>query len=112
MINSVQSETDSAVHNMQTSNEWANNTLGMANHLGTALAEITGLIGHINEQNLNIASAAEEQAMVAREVDKNLVAIRDLSFQTSAGANQTNASSQELARLAENLSNLLQKFRL
>ena len=112
MINSVQSETDSAVHNMQTSNEWANNTLGMANHLGSALAEITGLIGHINEQNLNIASAAEEQAMVAREVDKNLVAIRDLSFQTSAGANQTNASSQELARLAENLSNLLQKFRL
>ncbi|QQD20775.1 HAMP domain-containing protein [Oceanospirillaceae bacterium ASx5O] len=112
MINSVQSETDSAVHNMQTSNEWANNTLGMANHLGSALAEITVLIGQINEQNLNIASAAEEQAMVAREVDKNLVAIRDLSFQTSAGANQTNASSQELARLAENLSNLLQKFRL
>ena len=112
MINSVQSETDSAVNNMQTSNEWANNTLGMANDLGGALAEITGLIGQINEQNLNIASAAEEQAMVAREVDKNLVAIRDLSFQTSAGANQTNASSQELARLAENLSNLLQKFRL
>ena len=112
MINSVQSETDSAVNNMQTSNEWANNTLGMANDLGGALAEITGLIGQINEQNLNIASAAEEQAMVAREVDKNLVAIRDLSFQTSAGANQTNASSQELARLAENLSSLLQKFRL
>lgn len=84
----------------------------MANEAGTSLGEITGLISTINEQNLNIASAAEEQAMVAREVDKNLVAIRDLSFQTSAGANQTNASSQELARLAEQLNALLLKFRL
>src|SRR5690554_7291655 len=74
--------------------------------LGEALAEIINLISGINEQNLNIASAAEEQAMVAREVDKNLVSIRDLSFQTSSGADETQASSQELARLAENLNDL------
>ncbi len=112
MIQTVQTATDGAVVNMENSNRWAMSTLKMANEAGTALSEITGLIGHINEQNLNIASAAEEQAMVAREVDKNLVAIRDLSFQTSAGANQTNASSQELARLAEQLNSLLLKFRL
>lgn len=112
MIQTVQTATDGAVVNMENSNRWAMNTLKMANEAGTSLGEITGLISNINEQNLNIASAAEEQAMVAREVDKNLVAIRDLSFQTSAGANQTNASSQELARLAEQLNSLLLKFRL
>lgn len=57
-------------------------------------------------------SQAVEQAMVAREVDRNLVTLRDLSFQTSAGANQTSASSQELANLAERLSNMLHQFRL
>lgn len=112
MINAVQTATGSAVTNMETSNKWAASTLTMANELGESLSEITNLIGQINEQNLNIASAAEEQAMVAREVDQNLVAIRDLSFQTSAGANQTNTSSQELARLAEVLSDLMKKFRL
>lgn len=66
----------------------------------------------INQQNLSIASAAEEQAMVAQEVDRSLVAIHDLSAQTSSGADETQVSSQELARLAEGLNALLQQFRL
>lgn len=112
MIGNVQGKTDTAVTSMGTSNEWAKSTTGMAQELSTALFEITSLIQEISEQNLNIASAAEEQAMVAREVDKNLVAIRDLSYQTSSGANETNASSQELARLAEQMSELLKQFKL
>jgi methyl-accepting chemotaxis protein len=43
-------------------------------------------------------------------VDGNLVNIRDLSVQTSAGANQTSASSQELARLAGELNTLVTRF--
>ncbi|CAM5551157.1 hypothetical protein SSTU70S_07096 [Stutzerimonas stutzeri] len=63
-------------------------------------------------RNLVIASASEEQAQVAREVDRNLVNIRDLSLQTSAGANQTSAASQELARLAVDLNGLVTRFRV
>lgn len=112
MIHDVQSNTEAAVDNMKKSTEFASTTMNTSNELGVSLREVVGLIGQINEQNLNIASAAEEQAMVAREVDQNLVSIRDLSFQTSAGANQTNASSQELARLAERLNGLVIQFRL
>ncbi len=57
-----------------------------------------------------IASASEEQAQVAREVDRNLVNIRDLSMQSAAGANQTSAASQELARLAVELNGLVARF--
>ena len=46
-----------------------------------------------NEKNLLIATASEEQAQVARAVDYNLVSIRDLSIQTSAGTNQTATAS-------------------
>ena len=49
---------------------------------------------------------------MAREVDRNLVNIRDLSLQTSAGANQTSAASQELARLAVDLNGLVTRFRV
>jgi len=59
---------------------------------------------------LAIASAAEQQALVAREVDENLVTIRDLSTQTAAGATQTSAASQELSRLAVDLNALVTRF--
>ncbi|MNF11588.1 Methyl-accepting chemotaxis protein (MCP) signaling domain protein [compost metagenome] len=57
-----------------------------------------------------IASASEQQAQVAREVDRNLTNIRDLALQTSAGANQTNAASQALSQLAIELNGLVGRF--
>ena len=59
-----------------------------------------------------IASAAEEQAKVAREVDKNIVNISDLASQSAAGAQQTSASAHELSRLAVELNNLLTRFKV
>lgn len=112
MIQTVQAETNTAVQNMSSSNERAATTLAIANDAGVSFSEITLLISQINDQNLTIASAAEEQATVAREVDKNLLFIRDLAIQTAAGANQTNASSNELAGLAEQLNALVLKFKL
>ena len=69
-------------------------------------------ISQINEMNLVIASAAEEQAQVAREVDRNLVAIRDIAEQSADGASQTSSASDELARLATDLNGMVQRFRL
>mgnify|MGYP000019235260 CR=1 FL=1 len=77
-----------------------------------ALEVIAEAIAAINQRNLVIASASEEQAQVAREVDRNLVNIRDLSLQTSAGANQTSASAQELSRLAVDLNGMVAQFKV
>ncbi|QGZ30842.1 methyl-accepting chemotaxis protein [Stutzerimonas stutzeri] len=111
MIGDVHQGTDKAVQAMQASNERARTTLDVARTAGEALDDITRAISQISERNLVIASASEEQAQVAREVDRNLVNIRDLSLQTSAGANQTSAASQELARLAISLNELVARFR-
>ena len=112
MIGGIQSGTDRAVNAMQSSNGRARSTLEVAQAAGVALEQITQAISSINERNLVIASASEEQAQVAREVDRNLVNIRDLSLQTSAGANQTSAASQELSRLAVDLNNLVARFKV
>lgn len=112
MISTVHQGTDKAVHAMRSSNERARSTLEVARSAGEALDAIAVSISQISERNLVIASASEEQAQVAREVDQNLVNIRDLSLQTSAGANQTSAASQELASLAINLNELVARFRL
>lgn len=99
MIGGIQQGTDSAVSSMQQSNSRARSTLELAKSAGSALEEIASAFTLINERNLVIASASEEQAAVAREVDRNLMNIRDLAMQTSAGANQTSAASQELSKL-------------
>ncbi|WRV92123.1 methyl-accepting chemotaxis protein [Pseudomonas protegens] len=112
MIGSIQSGTEHAVDSMRNSTERAESTLSIARGAGQSLDTINSAISEINERNLVIASAAEEQAQVAREVDRNLVNIRDLSVQSTTGANQTQAASSELSRLAVDLSNLVTRFKL
>lgn len=112
MITAVSSETKQTVSKMGRSNDLAHSTLTVANDASAAFEEISALVSEMNAQNATIASAAEQQAVVAKEVDENLVHIKDLSVQTSAGADQTNASSVELAKLAEHLNELVKRFKI
>ena len=112
MVASIQSSTGTAVASIQTSDQRALSTLETTRHTGEMLERIFGAIGGINERNLVIASAAEEQAHVSREVDRNLLNIRQLAAQTSEGAAQTSKASQELARLAVEMNDLVARFRL
>ena len=112
MIGSIQNGTEQAVDSMRNSTERAESTLNIARGAGLSLDTINSAIIQINERNLVIASAAEEQAQVAREVDRNLVNIRDLSVQSATGANQTSAASNELSRLAVDLNSMVARFNL
>nr|WP_312934762.1 methyl-accepting chemotaxis protein [Pseudomonas sp.] len=112
MIGDVQSRADQAVVAMGKSQSLVANTQHLATATGEALEQIATGIASINDRNLVIASACEEQAQVAREVDKNLVNIQDLSTQTAAGAHQTTASAQELSRLAVSFNDLVGRFKL
>ena len=112
MVGDIQQGSSRAVGAMQNSSNKAQGTLEAARSAGAALEEITRSIGEISQRNLVIASAAEEQAQVAREVDRNLMNIRDLSMQSSAGAHQTSAASQELSRLALDLSGMVNTFKV
>ncbi|UZS72362.1 methyl-accepting chemotaxis protein [Pseudomonas syringae] len=112
MISSIQTGTEQAVSSMRNSTERAESTLNIAKGAGQALNTINSAVEEINERNMVIASAAEEQAQVAREVDRNLVNIRDLSAQSTNGANQTSAASTELSRLAIDLNGMVARFAL
>ncbi len=111
LILSMRQGTDSVMQAMGGCRESAERTLAGAGMVNSALEEIFGSISQINDRNLVIASAAEEQAQVAREVDQNLVNIRDLATQTAAGADQTSAASQELSRLAVEMHDMVVHFR-
>ncbi|QVK24773.1 methyl-accepting chemotaxis protein [Shewanella dokdonensis] len=111
-IKAVEAETAQTVSVMGQSSKRATETLELAKHSGAAIEQITDAIGKISDQNLTIANAAEEQATVAREVDKNLLNIKDLSEQTAESAKETKNSSEQLAQLAQRLSGMVHKFKI
>ena len=112
LISHIRQGTLKAVQSIEASTGLADNTVEMANKAGQAFEQICTSVSHINERNLLIATASEEQAHVARDVDRSLVAIKDLAVQTSAGANQTNAASQELAGMASRLMDMVKRFKV
>ncbi|KTB73095.1 chemotaxis protein [Pseudomonas sp. ICMP 3272] len=110
MIQGIQKNSNEAVQSMKQSNAETDATLLIAQQAGIAIKDITASISHINERNLMIATASEQQAHVARSVDENLVSIRDLSAQSSSASSQTSTASQELSRLAVDLNRMVSKF--
>lgn len=75
------------------------------------LESIVKAISTINDMNVQIASAAEEQSAVSEEITRSVVAINDLTSETTEGAVQTTEASHEVARLASALQELLGRFR-
>jgi methyl-accepting chemotaxis protein len=112
MVQGIRSGSSLALDSMNASATRAASTLQLAERAGEALVAITSSVHEIHERNLVIASAAEEQAQVAREVDRNLVNIRDLSVRSATGADQTSTSSHELSKLANTLQGMVQRFRV
>ncbi|WP_422766145.1 methyl-accepting chemotaxis protein [Pseudomonas amygdali] len=110
LISGVQQSTQQTASSLRHTATQASLTLEQAASTGEALTVIIHSTGTINDRNLLIASAAEQQAQVATEVDRNLSSIRDLSSQTASGAQQTTVASNSLSMLAADLNLMVQRF--
>ncbi|RMT16169.1 Methyl-accepting chemotaxis protein [Pseudomonas amygdali pv. mori] len=110
LISGVQQSTQQTASSLRNTATQASLTLEQAASTGEALTVIIHSTATINDRNLLIASAAEQQAQVATEVDSNLSSIRDLSSQTASGAQQTTVASNSLSMLAADLNLMVQRF--
>jgi methyl-accepting chemotaxis protein len=90
MIEQLQSGASSAVDVMGQSKETATNTVTKAQEADGALERIRVAIQQISDMNMQIASAAEEQSLVAEEINSNTIKIKDLSEQVADAANGAN----------------------
>jgi len=112
MIRDVQSSASAAVSSIKNTGVKASEAQSAVQVAAEVLDRIATRILAINDSNHIIASAAEEQSKVAREIDRNINTISDLAAQTAAGAHQTSASSHELTRLAIDLNGLVARFKV
>lgn len=112
MIERLQTGSRAAVKVMDTSKERATSTVEQAVQAGASLQAISEAVTVINEMNLQIATAAEEQNAVAENINQSVVNISGITEQTAAGAQQTASASNELNELAEHLSSMVQQFKV
>ncbi|WP_460141249.1 methyl-accepting chemotaxis protein [Pseudomonas sp. S2_E01] len=112
MISNLQAGSDHAVISMQETLDKAQDGASKVERAGELLVEIADGVARINDRNIQIASAAEEQSAVSEDINRNVNEINDLVIQVSAGAEQTAITSQELARLAEYQQQLVNRFKM
>ncbi|EGQ9491864.1 methyl-accepting chemotaxis protein [Vibrio parahaemolyticus] len=94
MIEQLQSGASSVASAMHQSKGSAVEAVEKADLANDALQRIRDAIQRISDMNLQIASTAEEQSLVAEEINNNTVNIKDLSTQVADSANRTNEAMQ------------------
>ncbi|TCN85376.1 methyl-accepting chemotaxis protein [Shewanella fodinae] len=109
-IKLVQQESRQAADAMQKSHQQAQAMEENARATRGSIEIIASQIKDISQRTLLIASAAEEQVAVAREVDQNLNNIQSASSTITEGANKTATASNELQQLAQRLKDLVSRF--
>ncbi|MDB1122699.1 HAMP domain-containing methyl-accepting chemotaxis protein [Vibrio algarum] len=112
IIEQLQAGTRSTVEVMNEGKSYAEKCVAQANDTSAALESVTQAIGIINDMNMQIASASEQQSTVAEEINKNVVNVKRVAEENSVAANQTRSSSSEIAQLAEQLKGLVEQFRV
>ena len=111
-IEQLQSAARSAVQKMQQSTVQADQSVASANQAGDSLQAITTSIRRIREMNQHIASATEEQQVMAGTIVGHVVDIVKHTEHTSQSAGHIAKASRELANLAQNLENIARLFRV
>jgi len=76
-----------------------------------SLKMVSNLISDVSAKNSENATVAKQQSVSVVEVHDNIIDIGQYTDNTSSAALQTSQASAELAKLAENMSGLVQQFR-
>lgn len=112
MIERLQSGAEEAVKVMEASGEKAQSAVEQAEKAGNSLNTITEAVSSINDINVQIAGASDEQSAVAEEINRNVSNINQVAELSSQNLLQSATASTELNRLSIDLKNLVDHFRV
>ena len=77
-----------------------------------SLGAITQSVDRINDMNVQIATAAEEQSAVVEEMNRNVESIRHLSMQTLESTDTVVSATGHLETLAGRLTSLVHQYKV
>ncbi|MGI9948953.1 methyl-accepting chemotaxis protein [Vibrio hyugaensis] len=108
-VNQQAEQTEAIINNCKLV---AGQTMEQVQETGTMIETVVGTMEQIHRQTSSVSQATEEQAKVSGGIDSSLLTIQDLATQNVSGAHETSASSRELARVAVNLKDIVDDFKV
>ncbi|TLX46695.1 methyl-accepting chemotaxis protein [Pseudoalteromonas phenolica] len=111
-VQAIQDETNAAVAAMSVSVEQVNNSVALAKEAGTSLGEIVDGAQEIATMIQSIATATEEQTVVAADMAKEITKIDEASRKSLQDTKSAEGAAGKLAGESKELVKLLEKFRL
>jgi methyl-accepting chemotaxis protein len=97
---------------MEASRVEAAQTVGHVKRTQQILADIKQSVSQINGMNLQIATAAEEQSMVAEDINRNVVSINDVTEVAVSAIGQVENYAHTLAVVSQHLHQRVNFFKL
>ncbi|BES70052.1 methyl-accepting chemotaxis protein [Marinobacter nanhaiticus D15-8W] len=112
IINGFRDITENAGRSVTASYQLATQTSDSAGELEKTLADILADVGRISDMATQIAAASEQQVSVTREVSGNMESVSEVAILTLTGSQEITQVTGEQARLARQLQDLANEFRL
>ena len=112
MIHQLQGGVKNAEDVILKSKDNAKHTQGVAEQAKEALHAIRASILEINDMNVQIATAAEQQSATSNEINRNTTNIRDISQAVSEAAKEQEALCRTMVDITNQQAKALDKFKV
>ncbi|MGL4204583.1 MAG: methyl-accepting chemotaxis protein [Aeromonadaceae bacterium] len=112
MLQRLQNGVKEAVAVMDTSQERSQQAISETAKIATSLDSMALSVSSINDMNMQIATAAEEQNAVSEEINRNLVAIQHIVEGLSLAAEESARTTQDVVATGQQLKSLVSRFRV
>jgi methyl-accepting chemotaxis protein len=111
-IEKLQSEAAQTVQAMSASCEEADDRALQVKKVAQALKDISNQMHEINDLNVQIADATEQQNLAAEEINRSVIGIRDNAEESLKDAHRSKQVSEELLTLARSLDEQVRSFKV
>ena len=112
IINKLQQSAKVAVTSITQSQEQVDEVVNQAKLSGEVLVTISEFITNINDMSSQIATASEQQGVVAEEININVVNIHDKTQENVDAVSESSKSGRELAELSLQMQALVSRFKI
>ncbi len=111
-IREIQSDTTSAVAQIESGAERVNKGVELATQAGTSLSTIVESSSKVGSMVQSIAAAADQQAGTSNQIAKSVEEINAITRESTEGASQAAQAAAQLSRQAEELQAVVGRFRV
>ncbi|BDY06603.1 methyl-accepting chemotaxis protein [Ferrimonas sp. YFM] len=112
MLDELHQSVSKAVDTMSNSQQNCERTVGSSSEITTSLNAVSGAVNEINDMTSQIATAATQQSSVTEEINRNMVAIRDIVGELVHTSEQSARVSERLGLSGQQLRQLVGQFKI